>query len=85
MDTRQRLLRLNPCLAHAEIDRWIPAGREYAARFPLLSADVAESVGFLFCCYGLAREPSDRARIRAGIDALMRPFYPGVDRHAAAH
>lgn len=85
MDIEHQLLQLNPLLPKAELRRWIPAGREYADRWPLLPAHDRESVAFLFSAYGLAAQNCDRMRIRIAIDVLLRPFYPGVDRHVRVY
>lgn len=78
-----RLLRLNPQLPDTEITRWADGGRTYADRLDRLPAVEREAVAFLFACFGLAVEQSDKKRIMGGIDMVCAPYYKGA-RHAAA-
>lgn len=80
MDIHDRIRTIFPRVMPGEIERWVVAGREYADRLDKLPTNERESVTQLFACYGLTREPCYKASFRRGIDAVIRPFYPGVDR-----
>jgi hypothetical protein len=68
----------------AEIDQWVKSGREYAARLDRLPPPERESVAHLFACYGLSHSLHEKKACRAGIDTVIRPFYPGVDHAPTA-
>lgn len=71
-----------PYITCTEIDRWIAAGRDYAARLDKLPPVEQEAVTYLFAAYGICRIARYKAALRSGIDVVIRPYYPGVDHHA---
>lgn len=78
MNIADRLHRVFPEVYWVELDRWIDAGRDYAAQLDKLPRAEREAVAQLFACYGLTRCAGDKRAYRRGIDCVIAPWYPGA-------
>ena len=78
MEIIDRLRVLFPDVYAVELNQWITSGREYADRLDKLPPPQKECVAQLFASYGLSRSMTDKKAYRAGIDAVIRPWYRGM-------
>lgn len=76
MDAKEFLLRRFAYATQCERDQWLVAGRDYAARLDRLPPDVSDVVAKMFASYGMTRSLREKASYRAGIDAVISPWYP---------
>jgi hypothetical protein len=78
MNIGDRLHRLFPEIHRGELDKWIAAGRDYAAGLDKLPGAEREAVAQLFACYGLSRCIGDKRAYRRSIDVVIAPWYRGA-------
>lgn len=78
MKIADRLHQLFPDVYGVELDRWIAAGRDYAARLDKLPNAEREAVAQMFASYGLSRSASDKRAYRRSIDLVIAPWYRGA-------
>jgi hypothetical protein len=83
MNIVERLHKLFPDVYRVELDQWITAGRDYANRLDKLPPAEREAVAQLFASYGLSRSRDDKRAYRAGIDAVIAPWYKGAGHVSA--